>query len=123
MIKICKKCRAWALRGEEVCFWHSDSERAEKIAKRVRDKHKDTSLSLNDFLKDLLWMRRRIKHDPLTLEIQRLKVLTKLDLRILKLQKMIKKEQPEKNKKKLVTGSQLIQRESSGKIIRKVVTS
>lgn len=113
MIKKCSKCGTWALRGEEFCFWHSDSERAKKI----RNKKNDSCLTLNDFLEDLQWMRRRLKRDKNTTEVQRLKVLTKLDLRIMKLKKMIKKSEP-KREKRLLTGTQLIQMEGE-KIIRK----
>jgi len=115
-------CEMSALKGEERCLSHSNSERAKKSRQvRARDQgrfDKDGHLTLRGFLLDLKWARRQLMADPKTGEIQRAGTLKMLDVRILKLQQMMKKQKPKKVKK-LPSGTQLIRREGE-KIIKEV---
>jgi len=115
-------CEMSALKGEQYCLSHSNSERAKKGRQyRARDQgrfDKDGHLTLRGFLLDLKWARRQLMADPKTGEIQRAGTLKMLDVRILKLQEMMKKSKPKKVKK-LLTGTQLI-RKVEGKIVKEV---
>ena len=117
-------CEMSALKGEQYCLSHSNSERAKKSrVKRATDQNrfdKDGNLTIRGFWLDLQWARKKLMRDPKTTPLQKAGVLKMLDTRILKLQEMMRKREP-KRVEKLLTGTQLIQREKSGKIIRKKV--
>lgn len=111
-----------ALKGEQFCLSHSNSERAkESRVKRATDQcrfDKNGNLTLRGMWLDLKWSRKKLMRDPKTGEIQRAGTLKMLDVRILKLQQMMKKQKPKKVKK-LPSGTQLI-RKVEGKIVKEV---
>jgi hypothetical protein len=115
-------CEMSALKGEQFCLSHSNSERAKKSrVKKAIDQcrfDKNGHLTIRGFWLDLKWARRQLMADPKTGEIQRAGTLKMLDVRILKLQEMMKKSKPKKVKK-LLTGTQLI-RKVEGKIVKEV---
>ena len=116
-------CDMAALKGEQFCIAHSDSERAKKSRmKRARSQgrfDKNGHLTLRGFLLDLKWARNRLMADPKTSELQRAGVLKMLDVRILKTQELIRKQKSE-IKRKIPSGTVLIKQEEEGKIIRGV---
>jgi len=115
-------CEMSALKGEQFCLSHSNSERAKKSrVKKATDQKrfdKNGNLTIRGFWLDLKWARKRLMRDPETSEIQRAGTLKMLDVRILKLQQMMKKQKPKKVKK-LPSGIQLI-RKVEGKIVKEV---
>ena len=115
-------CEMSALKGEQFCLSHSNSERAKQSrVKRATDQcrfDKNGNLTLRGMWLDLKWSRKKLMRDPRTSEIQRAGTLKMLDVRILKLQQMMKKQKPKKVKK-LPSGTQLIRREGE-KIIKEV---
>ncbi len=118
-------CEMSALKGEQYCLVHSNSERAKNLrVKRATDQHRfdeNGYLTIRGFWLDLKLARRRLMADPRTSEVQRAGILERLDIRILRLQGMMEREKRKSKKlQKLLTGTQLIQMEK-GKIIRKKV--
>ncbi len=115
-------CEMSALKGEQFCLAHSDSERAKKgRVKKATDQcrfDKNSNLTLRGMWLDLKWSRKKLMRDTKTSEIQRAGTLKMLVVRILKLQQMMKKQKPKKVKR-LPSGTQLI-RKVEGKIVREV---
>ena len=115
-------CEMSALKGEQFCISHSNSERARKSklrqAKNCGRFDKNGHLTLRGFWLDLKWAREKLMTDTKTTMLQKAGTLKMLDVRILKLQQMMKKQKPKKVKK-LPSGTQLI-RKVEGKIVKEV---
>ena len=119
------RCGMTALKGEQLCIMHSDSEKARQgrllQAKNHTKYDKSGNLTLQGMLVDLRGAKRRLRADPNTSELQKARTLMLLDTGIMRLQRLIEKSKPKEPEKKrrVKTGIALIRLEK-GKIVRGV---